>query len=646
MNSIRKKLAFGILSITTFIIIIGYTIGIAIFLNDKREESRNLAKSIETVIAQDMAKLIFLNSVYFATDITTKLKSFPSIKSLIVYNLKNQPVYHFSGGIIDNNKNIFQTKLVITYKNNKIGYMYIELFYDTFFDIVKRYWFFLVLFYLLTIFIAYIISWYYAKKFTKPIFDLIEFLDSINLSSLDKRIFNMYSDEFGKLYSQTNEMLENLQLSIIKAQESKNESLFFQTHDKTTMLLNKEAFLKEYQENLNKSNKDNLIVAIDIKGFHKINEIHSYQIGDKLLLKITENLRTIFKDSLLGRIGSDVFILAYYNFEKKEINSKIDNIINIFKSFKNIKIDDESINLSFYIGINYFVHKDANKALREVDIALNSAKEKNIDILFFSRELEDELFKKDLLKKELEIAIKNDEIVPYFQLQFKSDKIVYGAEVLARWRHPKKGILPPAIFIPIAEQNGLTVDIGNIMLDKACQQLAVWSKNKKTKNWHLSVNVDNTQFNELFVDILKSKILKYNIDPSLLTIEILENIFLENSKENIELLNKIKELGIEISLDDFGTGFSSLQYIKSLPIDEIKIDQNFVFGMFKNKTDIAIIKSIIFLGNELGIKVLAEGVETKEHYEKLKHLSCRLYQGYYFEKPQPIEYIQKKYIDS
>ena len=634
--SIKNKLTLGISAIVTIVMFILYALGVAAFLNDKKEDNLKEAYIIKNVISQDMAKLVLLNSVYSEVDITNKLKSFPHLKSIILYNLKNQPIFSFKNDI--KNKNSVEIQIPITYQGHKIGYMVAAFYYFTIKDILKEYLIYMIGIYLLVLLIIYFISFYYANLFTKPIFRLIQFLDKINLTSLNQKIKHNYKDEFGKLYNQTNEMLEKLVSSLYLAKKSKKEAIFLQTHDTITGLLNKEKFIQEFNKKA-KKNKYHLIAIIDIKQFHKINEIYSHKIGDKILFEFANFLRETFKDALLAKLGSDDFLIGYINLSQKQIEKLSQKLIEKVNSKKEFKINNEIINISYRIAINSFHHTFVLKALKEADIALNKAKKENKDVYFYVESIGNEVLEKFNLKEEIDRAIKNNEFVPFYQMQYHSKKGVYGAEALVRWNHPTKGVLSPFKFLPVAEESEQIVEIGHIMLEKSISELAKWQQ--ENKKWKMSVNVHIKQFNMYLIEEVKNLIEKYQIDPEYLTIEILENFFFKNTEENMKIFLELKKLGISIAIDDFGTGFSSYQYIKNLPIDEIKIDQNFVFDMFENKKNIAIIKSIIFLAKELEIELIAEGVESEKHFKTLEELGCEIFQGYYFSKPLPIDEFEK-----
>jgi EAL domain-containing protein (putative c-di-GMP-specific phosphodiesterase class I) len=209
---------------------------------------------------------------------------------------------------------------------------------------------------------------------------------------------------------------------------------------------------------------------------------------------------------------------------------------------------------------------------------------------------------------------------------------------LIRWIHPEKGIIPPNQFIPLAEETGLILPIGQWVLDTACSQLKAWKGNAKTRHLTMSINVSAKQFHEAtFVSQVHGSVLRYNINPELLKLEPTESILLQHIDDTVATMNELKMIGIHFALDDFGTGFSSLQYLKKLPLNQLKIDQSFVRDIVSDANDQAIIRTIIAMAQSLNLETIAEGVETEEQQRILEAEGCNLYQGYLFGKPVPIE---------
>jgi EAL domain-containing protein (putative c-di-GMP-specific phosphodiesterase class I) len=240
------------------------------------------------------------------------------------------------------------------------------------------------------------------------------------------------------------------------------------------------------------------------------------------------------------------------------------------------------------------------------------------------------------VEKDLSLALPREQLELYYQGQVDGSGNVQGAEVLVRWNHPQIGVVSPLEFIPLAEKTGLIVSLGRQVLLKACEQLVAWSSDASKEHLTLSVNVSVQEFDESdFVDAVIETIEQTGIDPAKLKLEITENILILNTEKVVEKMQALKDYGVTFSLDDFGTGFSSLNYLKSLPLSQLKIDRSFVSHMEKNQKDAKIVKSTISLGRDLGLDVIAEGVETNQQLAFLKKHKCRLFQGFLFSQALP-----------
>ncbi|MCW8870916.1 MAG: EAL domain-containing protein [Proteobacteria bacterium] len=240
------------------------------------------------------------------------------------------------------------------------------------------------------------------------------------------------------------------------------------------------------------------------------------------------------------------------------------------------------------------------------------------------------------VEKDLSLALPREQLELYYQGQVDGSGSVQGAEVLVRWNHPQIGVVSPLEFIPLAEKTGLIVSLGRQVLLKACEQLAAWSFDASKAHLTLSVNVSVQEFDETdFVDAVIETIEQTGINPAKLKLEITENILILNTEKVVEKMQALKDYGVTFSLDDFGTGFSSLNYLKSLPLSQLKIDRSFVSHMEKNQKDAKIVKSTISLGRDLGLDVIAEGVETNQQLAFLQKHKCRLFQGFLFSQALP-----------
>ncbi|BCD60073.1 MULTISPECIES: GGDEF domain-containing phosphodiesterase [unclassified Nitratiruptor] len=421
---------------------------------------------------------------------------------------------------------------------------------------------------------------------------------------------------------------------------------YLSNYDLLTGLYNRKFFLEYIQEVLSFYTSHSLygtIFFIDIDDFREINEIRGHEIGDLLLKEIKKRLQALVKtEALIARAGGDEFLIFCDLKEKNRERARIFSVTFANRLRKELEkpycIEDQTINITVSIGIALIEpNLDIATLLKQVDVALYNAKEKrrNRIIVFNSRYLE-MVKEKSALKEKIKAGLKRGEFFLAFQkkvrLQNGSPHIV-GYEALIRWERDGE-IISPAKFIPIAEENGLIIEIGEYVLRAVCSYL----QNSDTK---ISVNISPRQFeDELFVKRVKEIINEYSIEPNNLIFEITENILLENIKEAIVKIIQLKKFGISFSIDDFGTGFSSFEYLKTLPLSELKIDQMFVKNIVDNSNDYAIVEAMTKIGHIFELQVVAEGVETKEQLQILQKIGVDVYQGYYFGKPEINQFIR------
>jgi EAL domain-containing protein (putative c-di-GMP-specific phosphodiesterase class I) len=296
------------------------------------------------------------------------------------------------------------------------------------------------------------------------------------------------------------------------------------------------------------------------------------------------------------------------------------------------------------IGVALFSdhNQSQEELLKHADIAMYQAKKAGRNtIRFFDPKMQEVINTRVDLERELRKAIDKQQLHLYYQIQVDVSGRPMGAEALIRWLHPEHGLVSPFHFIPLAEETGLILPIGQWVLETACNQLKMWAKDEMTSALTLSLNVSAKQFRQAdFVNQVHETVQRYDVNPMLLKLELTESMLLDNIEDTVTTMDRLKEVGIRFSLDDFGTGYSSLQYLKRLPLYQLKIDQSFIRDITVDSSDQAIVRTIVAMAHTLNLNVIAEGVETEEQQDLLLNNGCTHYQGYFFGRPMPIEQFE------
>jgi len=395
-----------------------------------------------------------------------------------------------------------------------------------------------------------------------------------------------------------------------------------------------------------RSGKLGAALFIDLDNFKALNDTMGHAAGDLLLQQVAERLINCVRETdTVSRLGGDEFvvILEGLGMQSFEAAAQAEVTANNILSSINMpyKLNDFEYSITSSIGITLFNDRELNieELLKQADIAMYQAKKSGRNCLrFFDPAMQESINIRTALEADLRIAIERQQFQLYYQIQTHSSGRILGAETLIRWIHPMRGMVPPTQFIPLAEETGLILPIGSWVLETACAQLKLWQGNKLTQDLSLSVNVSAKQFHQPdFVDKVQNAVQRYALKPGQLKLELTEGMLLENIDDIIITMSELRNSGIQFSLDDFGTGYSSLQYLKKLPLSQLKIDQSFVRDIATGQNDAAIVRTIIAMAETLGLSVIAEGVETEAQREFLELQGCHAFQGYLFGKPIPIE---------
>jgi diguanylate cyclase (GGDEF)-like protein/PAS domain S-box-containing protein len=435
-----------------------------------------------------------------------------------------------------------------------------------------------------------------------------------------------------------------------KAAEEEIKTLAF--FDPLTRLPNRRLLLDRLQQALVssvRSNRSGAILFIDLDNFKNLNDTLGHDIGDLLLQQVAERLQSCVREGdTVARIGGDEFVVMLEDLSSEPIEAaaqtetigwKINYTLNLPYQLESYEAHSTpSIGATLFDGHLQMI----DELFKQADIAMYQAKKSGRNTLrFFDPQMQDTLNVRAALEDDLRKSVERRQFQLHYQIQVDDQRRPLGAEALLRWVHPERGLVPPNQFISLAEETGLILPIGQWVLESACSQLKEWGKHASTSNLILAVNVSAKQFRQIdFAMQVRETVQRFGIDPTRLKLELTESMLQESVEDTISIMNSLKEIGVRFSLDDFGTGYSSLQYIKRLPLDQLKIDQSFVRDLTVGSDDRAIVSAIIAMAKSMNLDVIAEGVETEEQRMMLLKKGCSRFQGFLFSKPVPIEQFE------
>jgi len=388
------------------------------------------------------------------------------------------------------------------------------------------------------------------------------------------------------------------------------------------------------------------IMFLDLDHFKTLNDTKGHEIGDLLLIEVAARLMVCVRDGdTVARLGGDEFVVVLETLKSdtQEAANQAERAAEKIQAALNqpFQIKGRTHHTTASIGIVMFKgHEDGeDDLLKFADIAMYQAKTAGRNaIRFYDPATQSAIEARADMETELRQSLENRQFIPYFQIQVDSSFRPVGAEVLLRWNHPQLGLISPTQFIPLLEESGMIIPVGLWVLQAACEQLHAWQSSPLSCDLSLAVNVSAKQFRQPdFVARVQRVLLETGAKPSHLKLELTESVVLENVESTIAKMRELKLLGVSFSMDDFGTGYSSLQYLKQLPLDQIKIDRSFVRDIVSDVNDAAIVQTIIAMSDALALNVIAEGVETEAQREFLERHGCHAYQGFLFGKPLPLE---------
>ena len=448
-------------------------------------------------------------------------------------------------------------------------------------------------------------------------------------------------DEFDNLAASLNDLL-------LTAKNQQTELAHLANHDPLTQLPNRRLLLDRLPHALatrKRTGSEGALMFIDLDKFKELNDTHGHATGDQLLIAVAQRLNSCVRETdMVVRLGGDEFMVMIEGLgtepmmaarRAQEIAAKILNALN-----QPYLLGDEKVTSTPSIGLALFNGDKVGAAemLQRADLAMYEAKSVGRNaVRFFDPQMQAEISQRVKTENDMREGMWQQQFIPYYQCQVDDRGAIIGAELLVRWAHPTRGLVPPNEFIPIAEASGLIRPMGHLLLEAACFQLAAWARNPRTANLTLAVNVSPSQFlYPDFNDLLVAMLAHTGANPHRLKLELTENALMNNIEDVATRMHQIKALGVTLSLDDFGTGYSSLSYLRLLPLDQLKVDQSFVRNLMTDPSSVAIARTVISLARNLGLEVISEGVETEQQRECLSKLGCGRYQGYLFGRPLPL----------
>ena len=437
--------------------------------------------------------------------------------------------------------------------------------------------------------------------------------------------------------------VDGIARDITKLVEIQEKLNYLAKHDALTGILNRNSLYTHltYMMSLSKrENKQFAMLFLDLDHFKNINDTLGHEIGDFLLKEVVHRVQpNIRQEDLFARVGGDEFVIVYAMEHRKFLAIMIEKVMELLR--QTFHIQGHVLNISASVGVALYPDDgvDITGLMKNADIAMYKAKEQGRDQFhFYTEALNEDVQQKVQLEKEMHTALASGEFVLYYQPKVRTvDNAIIGAEALIRWNHPQKGLIYPDEFIPLSENTGFILKLGEWIIEEGCRTISEFNA-QGFEHLQLSINLSTRQLQnvnlyKIFVNIFK----RYDVKPGQLALEMTESVMITKTDATIGLLHRLKNLGMKLCMDDFGTGYSALSYLHQYPIDVVKIDKSFIDIITSRESKAVLLDTIIAMGETLDLKMVAEGVEHEYQREYLIEKGCEFYQGYLFSKPMEKE---------
>ncbi len=660
--SLRGKLTFIITLTSCLVLVLTFIAIIALQWVSLRNNLLQDTQVLSQGIGENCAAAMIFNDQQAATLALEPLAATPHIVGARLYNQNQEVFAEFYQDLARDTSNDQLKTAIILREGHIFSSAYLDVFEPVIFDgethgqlmirvdlakvnriFIDYAWIGVGIFLLYSL-LAFLMANSLQRVISDPIKSLALSMETISQEkNYSHRVQKVSSDEMGSLFDSFNAMLAEIESRDQELLNSEAHLDYLAHHDPLTKLANRLLFHDRLEHSLARAKrmKSRLaILFIDLDRFKNINDSLGHDVGDKVLCAVSERMNSLVREAdTLARLGGDEFVIILEHLRRNDdVSRYVEKLLRDMSS--TMEVSSEKLHVSASVGISLYPDngEDADSLMQAADIAMYQAKNKGANLYqFYSAEMNANARESLLLENQLRHALKDKQLTLYYQPQFElnSGRLI-GFEALVRWNHPELGLVSPLDFIPLAEESGLIVPIGEWIIFTACKQMK-----KIHEQWHLplrmAVNISPRQFlHPSLVQTVAEVLYRTKLNPGSLELEITESMVMGNIEQSISKMDEFNKMGVELAIDDFGTGYSSLEYLKRFPISKLKIDQSFVKELGVDTNDTAIVNSVIALGKSMGLEVIAEGIETVDQLELLKKEGCDQGQGYLFSKPLPV----------
>ena len=662
LDTISKKLLFILMSVA-FISSSIVTVAFGTYeLSSAKGEQIESLNSLSNMMSPNIATALIFEDLEAIQELIKPILTRTDVISAIVTNRTGDIVAKTNSHMLsDNVEHAVEVKKQLTIDGNNVGELVIYANNSYINNRIDFYVKFIISLTLLSFAVSLIISLLLRRRFLSPILYLAQTANDITKSNdYSLRAEQLSNDEVGELTVCFNDMLytieqrehalENQVKTRTQELENANSELHrYAYQDGLTDLPNRRFFYEEIQTLISNDNTSFALIFLDLDGFKDVNDSLGHDYGDLLLHHVANRLKACIEDEdIIARLGGDEFTLILKDANQTFAVKAADKIKQALLT--PIQLKEETVCVTASIGITLYPEHGSTveKLVKRADQAMYLSKKKGRNRYeFFSYSIEEKATEKRKLIEEIKLGLKESQFELYYQPIFSVDgKSITKAEALIRWNHPQKGLIGPNEFIPIAEKNGLISDIGRWVKSQAIQDCTLFNKISK-RLIQVSINTSPLEIDRSgeWVEQWIQASQQFNLPGHSVLIEVTENTLMGTDSEIKRQLKRLSEFQIDVAIDDFGVGYSSLAYLQRLDIDILKIDRSFIKDIEKNDNSIALVRAIITMAHNLNVEVVAEGVEKQEQYMLLKQMQCDYIQGYYFSKPVSKKVFVSEFIE-